>query len=169
MAKSLAQYEAETLARWNQKRGAVTVRVQLAVNKVLQNTTIKAAARVRLAGQLLLDAVRVNLSRPVRKIKRTYTKVDPTTGTKTKHTRIVVDRKSRSKPGEFPRADTTRLMKDVFHSHDPSVPVSRIGTTLDYGLFLEVKLNRSFLRRTLNEMRAELLLIIQGANNVGLH
>jgi hypothetical protein len=59
-------------------------------------------------------------------------------------------------------------MKDIFHVHDPSVPVSRIGTTLKYGLLLEVKLNRSFLRRTLMEMRAQVLLILQGGNVSGV-
>lgn len=94
--------------------------------------------RVRIASQYLRDRTVKNLSKPVIKIP----------GTKGRKTRVDPD--SRSNPGEFPRADTTRLMKDVFYRMvKPMEGV--VGTTLDYGLFLEVKMDRSFLRRTLRE------------------
>lgn len=161
MPQSLAQYEAGTFLKWTQRRARVQVRVQLFIEKVLAKKKILVAQRVQIAGQFLRDMVVVNLSRPVRKIKRTR-KLTDAQGNVTRVTRTVVDPDSRSKEGEFPRADTTRLMKDIFHKHFPELAESRIGTTLLYGLVLEYKLNRSFLRRTLNEMRQRMLLIIRG-------
>ena len=61
-----------------------------------------------------------------------------------------MDPGSRSKPGEFPKADTTRLMKDIFWRME-SKTSAIVGTTLDYGLFLETRMDRSFLRRTYRE------------------
>src|SRR5690606_34039100 len=90
---------------------------------------VSAQRRLTLATQLLRDRVVINLSRPVRRIKgaRGRTRVDPA---------------SRSKPGAFPRAETTRLMKDIFARVDP-LPAGgysgRVGTTLDYGLILETR------------------------------
>lgn len=100
-------------------------------------------ARVRLAAQLLRDKVAINLSVPVRKYR------SPRTG------RTVVDPTSRSRSGEFPRADTTRLMKDIYYEMQNTAGGHRaiVGTTLDYGLLLETVMNRSFLVRTLNEMQ----------------
>lgn len=95
-------------------------------------------ARVKLAALMLRDATVKNISRPVRKVKGP------------KSNRIQVDPMSRSKPGEFPKADTTRLIKDIFwRSTAPMEAI--VGTTLDYGLLLEVRMDRSFLRRTFNE------------------
>ncbi len=58
----------------------------------------------------------------------------------------------RSKPGEFPRADTTELYKTIFkHVVKTGRGVEGyIGTTLDYGAILETseRLRRSFIRRT---------------------
>jgi hypothetical protein len=145
MALTLAAYEANTLTRWLSARLKIETRVTLFIQKIVNKNTLNAAQRVRRTVKTL-----------------------GADGTATRITKTVVDPNSRSKPGEFPRADTTRLMKDIFHVHDPSVPVSRIGTTLKYGLLLEVKLNRSFLRRTLMEMRAQVLLILQGGNVSGV-
>ncbi len=98
--------------------------------------------RLNLAALFLRDRVVVNISRPVTKLKRRSTG------------RTYTDSASRSKPGEFPKADTTRLMKDIFW--EKRAPLQYIvGTTLDYGLILETstRLNRSFLRRTLREQQ----------------
>ena len=94
--------------------------------------------RVMIACQLLRDRIVVNLAKPVVKVK-------------SRNGRTRVDPASRSKPGEFPRADTTRLMKDIFWDMQ-SDTVGRVGTTLDYGLVLETRMDRSFLVRTLKEM-----------------
>jgi hypothetical protein len=106
--------------------------------QVRRNISIGMTARLKLAAQLVRDRTVINISRPVTKLKGT-------------NGRIVVDPASRSKPGEFPKADTTRLMKDIFWQMN-SANSAMVGTTLDYGLFLETRMNRSFLRRTLNEM-----------------
>lgn len=104
-----------------------------------RNLRVGLAGRLKLAAQLLRDKTVLNLSKPVRKFK------GPRSG------RIQVDPASRSKEGEFPRADTTRLMKDIFWRMEGQASAI-VGTTLAYGLLLETKMNRSFLRRTLNQM-----------------
>jgi hypothetical protein len=43
-------------------------------------------------------------------------------------------------------------MKDVFFQVFPDKHEAIVGTTKEYGLLLETRINRSFLRRTLNEM-----------------
>ena len=102
-----------------------------------KHVNLHLTSRVKIAAEFLRGRVVRNISRPVFKFKN-------------KAGRTVVDPASRSKPGEFPKADTTRLMKDIFwkmeHKHS-----AIIGTTLDYGLILETRMNRSFLRRSLNE------------------
>lgn len=60
----------------------------------------------------------------------------------------------RSLPGEFPRAETTQLMKTIFTDvkrRKKDVVDGYIGTPLHYGLDLEVVLERQFLSRTLSE------------------
>ncbi len=119
-------------------------------NQVAQNIRVGMAARLRVAAQLLRDRVVINLSKPVEK----------TRGQRSGRTRVVPG--SRSRPGEFPRADTTRLMKDIFYEVDGMT--ARVGTTLDYGLILETQMDRSFLQRTMNELRPVLeRLLIQGS------
>ena len=99
------------------------------------------SSRIKLASQLTRDKTVANISLPVTKSKGPRGKT------------VVTGRSSR---GEFPRADTTRLMKDVFWEvvEEPGGIRGRIGTTLDYGLILETSLGRSFLVRTINEQRA---------------
>jgi hypothetical protein len=97
------------------------------------------AQRLKAASFILSQQTKQNLSKPVLKYKGI------------RSNRIQVLPESRSKPGEFPRAETTRLKKDIFHQLvTPEKAV--VGTTLDYGLILEMKMNRSFLRRTHQEM-----------------
>ncbi len=71
----------------------------------------------------------------------------------------------RSKPGEYPKADTTQLMKTIFkhfQEDKPGVEAGYIGTPLDYGFILEYKLDRSFLRRTLREENDKVTRILTG-------
>ncbi len=150
MPQSLAQFEAAALQRWNQRKHRVEVKVQLFIDRVMREKTITVANRVKLAGNFLRDMVVANLARPVFKRKGV------------RSGRTVVDPASRSVPGEFPRADTTRLVKSIFHHHDPQRVESRIGTPLKYGLILETRMDRSFLRRTLNEMRYQIIRIVRG-------
>lgn len=144
MAKSNATSQKSVIAR-----KMIRMRLEWFGKRVVQNVNIGMGARVRLAAQLLRDATVVNLSRPVIKEVVRNTKDRKTRS----RTRVVPS--SRSKPGEFPRADTTRLMKDIFFlvARGPHENRAIVGTNLDYGLILETRKNRSFLRRTLFEMR----------------
>lgn len=143
-------------ARMNASRAARAVRINTRlvqyVDRVLRNTQLGVETRLKLAAQMTRDATVFNISRPVRKYKRMVRVMDPETGQIRVRSRIVVDETSRSKPGEFPKADTTRLMKDIFWDFDKGQMRVRIGTTLDYGLYLETRLDRSFLRKTFNRM-----------------
>ena len=115
----------------------MTAKVEWFGDRVLQNIRIGMTARLRLAAQLVRDRVVINISRPVTKTKGV------------RSGRIVSS--NRSRPGEFPKADTTRLMKDIFF--EVSGHEARVGTTLDYGLVLETSMNRSFLRRSFIQMQ----------------
>ena len=69
-------------------------------------------------------------------------------------THVVVT--ERSKPGEFPRADTVRLMRSIFTDVREDTPgdiVGYVGMPLAYGVVLETRLQRQFLTRTLLEER----------------
>ena len=109
------------------------------------------AQRLKAAAFIVKQQTQQNLSRPVLKYKGI------------RSNRIQVLPESRSKPGEFPRADTTRLKKDIFSQLvNPEKAV--VGTTLDYGVILEMKMNRSFLRRTLQEMGPTVRKILTAPN-----
>jgi len=115
----------------------------------------KFKTRLRVASQLVKDQTKRNLSVPVLKYKGAFGTMeqDPKTGKMRRVRRTQVLKESRSRRGEFPRADTTRLMKDVFNEVISDTQAV-VGTTLDYGLILETRMNRSFLRRTLQEMQS---------------
>jgi len=106
--------------------------------------------RLRVAAQLLLDQIKINLSTPVVKVDRKRTR-DTAWGKKGSSYRWV-DPASRSRPGEYPHAETTLLMKTTFMDM-PSPLRAIVGTPLKYGVKLELEMNRSFLRRTLWEMQ----------------
>lgn len=146
------QQQAAGLARRQER---FRVRLEWLGQQVEAGLNLTMRARVRLAAQLLRDKVVINLSTPVRKYR------SPRTG------RTVVDPTSRSRPGEFPRADTTRLMKDVYYEVAASGMRAIVGTTLDYGLLLETVMNRSFLRRTLNEMEGPIRTILTSGRGGG--
>ena len=65
---------------------------------------------------------------------------------------------------EFPKADTTQLMKTIFNVIEVrgNIIEGHIGTPMDYGLILEVKLDRSFLKRTLLEESSSIKRILTG-------
>jgi hypothetical protein len=104
-----------------------------------------------MATEYLRDRVVRNISRPVtKKIVDVGRSFETTAKNRAKKT-VVTDR---SKPGEFPKADTTQLMKTVFSDVKEEIPGminGYVGTPLDYGLILELRLNRKFLTRTLDE------------------
>lgn len=142
-------------------------RVEMFTAKVLTSANLKVKARVMMAGQLIRDKVVINISQPVRKYKKVVYVWDNAQQKKVRRVRTVVDPSSRSKPGEFPRADTTRLMKDIFYRYVDAETAAYIGTTLNYGLILETKMNRSFLRRTMLELRDQIILILSGGPAAG--
>lgn len=135
------------------------VKVKSFADKLANDMQVGMAARVKLVGQLLRDKVAINLSRPVTKLpqrrRRAVTlrsgEVRPAGSQFT-----WVDPGSRSRPGEFPKAETARLRNNIFYrfvkgSTQMKRPRVLIGTTLGYGVLLETRMRRSFLRRTLRE------------------
>jgi hypothetical protein len=115
------------------------VRVEMYIDKVRKSLNITLRRRVQLATEYLKNNVIKNISTPVVRSK------GPRGG-------VVVER---SKPGQFPRADTTQLMKTIFSDYgtENGQPVGYVGTPLDYGLILETVMDRSFLEKTLNRER----------------
>jgi hypothetical protein len=144
------------LAARQRRAGAAArrdVRIEWFIDKVAKRVDLTMRQRVLIATALVKDQVIRNISRRVTKKK------GPRSG------RIVVS--DRSKPGEFPKADTTRLMKDIFsvvRQTQKGVFDGFVGTSLDYGLILETseRLNRSFLVRTLNEQRTRIKRVLAG-------
>lgn len=102
--------------------------------------------RVRLATEYLKNRVVVNISRPVTKrlIGRT----------------VIVT--NRSKPGEFPKADTTRLMKDISTHYSTDGHTGYVYFTVDYGLNLELAMNRSFMVKSFNREYDNLIKLLTG-------
>lgn len=129
------------IARW-------TVRVEWLGDRLRRNIRMGMEQRLKVTAQLLRDRVVINISIPVVKERR---KIGGKTVT------VVTER---SKPGEYPRADTTRLMKDIFWELRPEEQSARVGSTLHYAIPLELRMNRSFLRRTLFETQNQLGLIL---------
>jgi len=125
-------------------------RIEWFIKNVSDKTAFSMKARVKLTTDLLKNKVVDNISKPVTKGK------GPRGGT------VVTNR---SKPGEFPKADTTHLMKTIFGKVIQSRKGSYdgfIGTTLDYGVILELRMKRSFLVRTMNEERPTVMRILTG-------
>ncbi len=125
------------------------VRLEWFDKEVMSKVRMGMQKRVTVAVQYLQTRVVKNISKPVRKIAISG--------------RVVVT--TRSKKGEFPRADTTLLMKTIFtdvKSRGRYIVDGYVGTPLEYGLILETskRLDRSFLMRTLREERSKLARII---------
>lgn len=113
------------------------VNIEWFINDVQKRTDLTVHQRVLIAMEYLRDKVVKNISIPVTKeVVNGITRVT-----------------ERSKPGEFPRADTTLLRKTIVSD---VVKTDKgfngyIITPIDYGLTLEIEMDRSFLRRTLVE------------------
>ena len=122
-------------------------------NEVMAGANLNLKQRMEIVTEYLRSKTVTNISRPVTKTKGK------------RSGRIVVT--NRSKSGEFPKADTTQLLKSI--AKDVKV-VSQdivdgyIGTPLDYGLILETskRLNRSFLTRTFREERGRVVQMLTG-------
>ena len=125
------------------------VRIQWFIKNVTNRIELTMRQRMRIATALLRDKVVRNISRPVTK------------GTGPRGGRVVLDR---SKPGEYPKADTTQLMKTIFDDVRKSAGAweGYVGTPLDYGLILEARMDRKLLEATLNEERLNITRILTG-------
>jgi len=130
----------KTIAR----AGRESARTQWFVDEVSNKIALTVKNRVRLATKFVETKVIKNISIAV---ERTATGV------------------IRSKPGEFPRADTVQLLKTIFTDFKkvgPGIFDGFVGSPLDYSLRLELKMNRSFLKRTLREEKPTVIAIITG-------
>ena len=124
---------------------AAGVRTEWFIKEVSDKVAMSMRNRVALATAMVKSKVFRNISQPVTKSGGRIT--------------------DRSRPGEFPHADTTHLMKTIFSTviqTSKGVYDGIVGTPLDYGLILETRKNRSFLTRTLNEERSKIQRILMG-------
>lgn len=121
--------------------------------------------RVRVATMHLLNRVTQNISRPVTKTPTmriaTRTVGGVTREKGSQYTKVT----DRSVAGEFPKADTTLLLTSLMTDVQETMPGcwdGFVGTPLDYGLMLELRMERQFLTRTLREEAPILASILGG-------
>lgn len=126
------------------------VRFEWLIEEVSTTIVLTMRQRVAFATHFLKDQVVRNISISVIKGK------GPRGG------RVIT---GRSRPGEFPRADTKQLMKTIFEDIREVFPGTfdgYVATPLDYGLILETRMNRSFLVRSYNELLTDIRRILTG-------
>lgn len=152
MPRSNAGSVSAAKARRSAGAGRENVRIEFFIDKVSRDVTLSLRQRVKIAVGFLVNQTRKNISVPVKKENSSVTG------------RVIVT--ERSKEGEFPRADTTQLLKTIFGDTKISGKVVEgfVGTPLDYGVILETskRLDRSFLVRTLREERSRITRILSG-------
>ena len=147
----------EAIGRRPELEARHQVRIIWFFGKFLLAAEGEARVRTEVATEYLKNKVIKNISKPVTKtvVKRKRGK-----GTYTKVT-------NRSKPGQYPKADTTQLMKSIFSTLRDFRDdvrgewVGQVGTPLEYGLVLELLMDRSFLHRTLREEEKRLSQILR--------
>lgn len=143
----------EARARDAAQRAGQGKRDEWYIEKVTNHISLNIRQRVVAVTEYLREKVVRNISVPV--VKQIV--VTPT-GTRTRVT-------ERSKPGEFPRADTTLLRKTIFSDIKepaPGICDGFVGTPLEYGVVLELQKDRSFLVRTLEEERPKIVQMLTG-------
>lgn len=165
MNRDLKRVQAIEKARDRRASSAAArnVEIQWFIDQVSNKVRKSLSSRLNLAVQLLRNRVVINISDPV--IKIVSSKV--VTGKRSKKPKTVSHTivRGRSKPGEFPKADTTLLMKTIFSEivDDGNGTISGyVGTPLMYGVILELFMSRSFLVRTLNDSRQDINGILLG-------
>ena len=146
--QSPSQAVLDARARRSSVGGVKAARIEWFIDEVSSKIALTMRQRVRLATDFVMYKVVQNISTAVVK------------GKGPKGGKVTI----RSKPGEFPRADTTQLMKTIFtvYENRKNQSFGYVGTPLDYGLTLELKMNRKFLSRTLNEERTRVMRILTG-------
>jgi hypothetical protein len=119
------------------RAGRAQVNIEWFIDDVQRRTDLTFHQRMLIVVEYLRDTVVRNISVPVVKV---------VVGNRTRVT-------ERSKPGEFPRADTTQLYKSIFGDvvQTDKGFEGYVGTPIDYGMILETRMNREFLGRTLRE------------------
>ena len=144
MAKSLKAIE-NARQRTATRAGLKVARTEWYINQVCDKVSKTLSKRMKVATELVRSKTVVNISIAVGR--------GPDGG--------VIQR---SKPGEFPRAETTQLMRTLFTGHEStkSRVIGYVGTPLDYGIKLELELNRKFLSRTLFEQLDNITRILTG-------
>ena len=134
-SRAVLTARANRLAAAHEKR----MRIEWYVKNVMDTVDYHVEDRIRIATEFLRAKIVSNISRSV------------TIGVGPRGGRVVVNR---STPGQYPRADTTQLMKTIFGGVRRDANgnwTGYVGTPLDYGLILEVRMGRPFLTRTLQE------------------
>lgn len=147
--KANSQVEAAR-GRRAERAFSASVRTEYFIREVSQRVRMTMQQRVKLATAFVWNKMITNISSPVTK------------GTGPRGGRVVTNR---SVAGEFPKAETTQLMKTLFMDTKQMGPddfEGYIGTPLDYGVILELRMDRSFLVRTLNEERDNITRILTG-------
>lgn len=136
-------------SRRGSRAGKDNVRIEWFVSKVANRLDLTMRQRVTIATKFLETRVVKNISKAVTK------------GTGPRGGRVVTDR---SKAGEFPRAETTQLLKSIFTDVKARKGVvdGFVGVPLDYGVTLETEMDRSYLERTLNEERKRITRMLTG-------
>jgi len=138
------------------RRGAVNARklvnAQWFIKEVSGKIAMTMHGRVKMITHYLRSKVVQNISRPVTK------------GKGLRGGNII---SNRSKPGEFPKAETTHLMKTIFGNvvqTRKGMFDGHVGTTVSYGIILETskRLDRSFLVRTLREETPRIKMMLSG-------
>lgn len=128
------------------RSGRTEARIEWFIDQVQNRVDLTFEERVEIAMQYLWTKVVNNISVPVVKEVATL-RSGPNKGKSL--TRVT----ERSVAGEFPRADTTTLRRTITSEVVKTAKgfEGYIITPLDYGMILETRMDRSFLRRTLEE------------------
>ena len=126
-----------------------------AINQEMRQGVVR---RLTLAGEFLRSKAAVNLSVPVVKVKRKRTRNTSRGPKGSTYTWVLPS--SRSSPGEYPRAETATLLRDVFYVVNKSKLRMIFATSKKYGMLLEIYFERSFLRRTFAENRKQVKAIL---------
>lgn len=165
MANAARQPAANEAARQRRVDAAARalVRWEWKVQPLLDTVAMSMKQRVRIAAEYLRNKVVVNISRPVTKTPM-IRKRTTSAGKKGSQYTLV---SNRSKPGEFPKADTTLLMKSVFsdvRETEKMIWDGFVGVPIEYGAVLETnnRLDRRYLTKTLAEERATIERILSG-------
>jgi hypothetical protein len=147
------------------RRAARKCHIEWFIDNVANKLAMDMRTRVKVATELAMTSVVRNISRPVTKTrmkrKRDTTRFKGGGPKGSSYTKVT----DRSKAGEFPKADTTQLRKSIFRDLKQIAKGNYegyVGTPLDYGLVLEMRMDRSFLLKTLGEIRSRVMRMLSG-------